>query len=334
MPWGQFDRQRQAITTETYRAILEGVPAMLWLGDAQGKCLYLNRAQREFWGISNEAIADFDWSHTLHPDDIPALQKAFAEAMARQQSFEVEARYKRADGNYRTLHTSANPRFSASGEFLGMSGVNVDVTERRASEQRVKMLTGELSHRIKNLFSVVGALISITRRENPLATEAFEDLHGRLLALSTAYQGTQDTAEHPSPKNLGDLVELTLAPFRKTGQITIRGLEIQLSRRATAAIALILNELATNSAKYGSLSGSGSLDITVDHVDQEWVLVTWTEHGVEYTDPSSCKSGFGSRLLDFTTQDIGAELTRHWEDQSFKIRIRIPRTAFEGAEQS
>ncbi|MFC4669455.1 sensor histidine kinase [Seohaeicola nanhaiensis] len=305
--------------------MLEGVPAMLWLGDAQGKCLFLNRAQREFWGVGIDEISTFSWARTLHPDDLSHLQSTFGKAMANQLDFEVEARYKRADGVYRLLHTSARPRFSATGEFLGMSGVNADVTERRASEQRVAMLTQELSHRIKNLFSVVGALISVTKRENAASSTAMESLRRRVFALSAAYDNTHALAAHESSRNLGDLVQMVLAPFQPIHSFSSRGLDYQLTPKTTASLALILNELVTNSSKYGSLSSQGSLEITASEIDREWNLITWAEKPVERSQPSSDEGGFGSQLLEFAARDIGAELTREWRGETLVIGIMIPR---------
>lgn len=327
MPWSQFDKQQLA-TSETYRAIIEGVPAMLWLGDAAGRCLFLNRAQREFWGVSNESISQFDWSMTVHPDDAEQLQRAFVTAMSKHESFEIEARYKRSDGVYRVLHTSARPRFSESGHFLGMSGVNTDVTEQRASEERVEVLTNELSHRMKNLFAVIGALMSITRRENPEAAPAFDELTGRLHAVSSSYQETLELAGLPSSKPLNELVERVLAPYQQGNRISIKGVDIRLSARGTSGLALILNELATNSAKYGSLSDTGRLEISAELEDGD-LKVIWREFGSPKDEANPGGAGFGSQLLDFTAQDIGARLTRDWVDGALRICITIPHAALE-----
>lgn len=128
----------------TYRAIIEGAPVMLWLGDETGKCLFLNREQRDFWGVDPDDLSQFDWAGTLHPDDIEGLSVPFQDAMAAQRGFVAEARYRRADGEYRILNTRARPRFSASGKFLGMVGVNTDITDRRIAEDQLRRSTDQL----------------------------------------------------------------------------------------------------------------------------------------------------------------------------------------------
>lgn len=107
--------------------IAESLPAMLWIGDPQGKCVYLNKALREFWGLAPEDLPRFTWASTLLAEDAPALFERFGAAMAAREAFTVEARYRRADGAVRVLKTQAEPRFAPNGEFLGMVGVNVDV---------------------------------------------------------------------------------------------------------------------------------------------------------------------------------------------------------------
>ncbi|MBX9462842.1 MAG: PAS domain S-box protein [Aquamicrobium sp.] len=121
-----------------YQAMAENSPAMLWMGDENGKCIFLNSALREFWGVDPEDLSTFDWTSTTHPDDVEKLSTPFLKAMADQEPFKVEARYRRADGCYRTMRTEARPRFDRTdGTFLGMSGVNVDITDRLEAEQQV-----------------------------------------------------------------------------------------------------------------------------------------------------------------------------------------------------
>lgn len=138
MPWKEFEKLAEANSPQIYRTVIEGAPTMLWLGDAEGKCVFLNKMQREFWGVALEDIPNFDWTSSLHPDDVAQLAGPFAAAMENQTEMEVEARYRRqSDGEYRILRTVAHPRFSDNGEFLGMVGVNTDVTEQRESEEKL-----------------------------------------------------------------------------------------------------------------------------------------------------------------------------------------------------
>jgi PAS domain S-box-containing protein len=127
-----------------FRLVAETAPVMLWMGDAEGKCVYLNAALRDFWGVEVEGISSFDWNTTLHPDDKQKLFEPFERGMQNQTGFSTEARFRRRDGSMRLVHTDARPRFGAGGEFLGMIGVNVDITDSRRVEDALRDLNAAL----------------------------------------------------------------------------------------------------------------------------------------------------------------------------------------------
>ncbi|MEI8151021.1 MAG: PAS domain-containing protein [Hyphomicrobiales bacterium] len=165
---------------ERFRLVAESAPVMLWMGDHNGKCVYLNRAQREFWGVAETGVATFEWASTVHPDDRDALFSPFSEAMQTHANFTVEARYRRAsDGIYRTLRTQAQPRFNARGDFLGMIGVNVDITETSKADARRNAYL-ELADRTRDLTDA-DAIAHVT-----------SEILGRTLQVSRAGYGTID----------------------------------------------------------------------------------------------------------------------------------------------
>ena len=159
---------------QRFRLIAERAPVMLWMSDTSGKCAYLNTAQREFWGLSTDEVASFEWGATVHPDDRDALFGPYADAMAGQTSFTVEARFRRADGAYRRFHTHAEPRLAADGKFLGMIGVNVDITDVREAEERYRrifeqasdlILTADLDQVITDCNPAAAKAVGLSRSE-------------------------------------------------------------------------------------------------------------------------------------------------------------------------
>jgi PAS domain S-box-containing protein len=123
---------------ERFRLMSEQAPVMIWMSDADGACLHLNRMLREFWGVGDGAASELNWQDTMHPDDAAAIGRAMQEALVSRVAVSIKGRYRRADGRYRVLQTDARPRISAKGEFLGMIGVNVDVTERDEAEAALR----------------------------------------------------------------------------------------------------------------------------------------------------------------------------------------------------
>lgn len=133
---------------ERFRLMSENAPVMIWMSDAKGGCLHLNRMQREFWNVEANALADFDWRTSMHPEDMPEIVKRVSEALSNKTSMSVEGRYRNAQGSYRALHTDARPRFSPDGKLLGMIGVNVDITERKEAEHLRRAMNDADRYRI------------------------------------------------------------------------------------------------------------------------------------------------------------------------------------------
>lgn len=183
---------------ESFASVAEHAPAMLWRGDANGKCVYLNRAQREFWGVPDGGVDQFTWSSTLLEEDAPKVFGPFGEAMAKRAPFSCEARYRRADGAIRILRTNAEPRFDANGVFTGMVGVNVDVTEERRAQSELSESEARLRALADNI--PYGMIYQIVR--TPAGERRFAFVSSRCKALN----GIDAETAQADPKALYDLI--------------------------------------------------------------------------------------------------------------------------------
>lgn len=134
-------------------SLAEESPAMLWQGDVHGKCVYLNRAMRAFWGLRPEDCGVFDWATSLLPEDQAAVFGPFGAAMEAVRPFVCEGRYRRADGEVRVLRTRAHPYWNSAGGFAGMVGVNEDITDLRAADQELLARNKELDASLARLQS-------------------------------------------------------------------------------------------------------------------------------------------------------------------------------------
>jgi len=129
-------RAREALheSEERFLAMADIAPVMIWVGDAEGRCQYLNRGWLEFTGRPLEEQVGDGWSEGLHPDDRDGTFPSLREAFEARRQFRVEYRLRRADGAYRWILSTGSPRFAPDGTFLGYIGTGIDITERRNAE--------------------------------------------------------------------------------------------------------------------------------------------------------------------------------------------------------
>lgn len=309
---------------ELCRAVAENSPAMLWMGDALGKCVFLNQAQRDFWGVDPQDLSLFDWGATLHPDDREKLSGPFSKAMAEHTGFSVEARYRRADGEFRTLRTEARPRFDDVGTFLGMTGVNTDITDRLLAEERTRMLMGELNHRTKNILSVVQAVARQTAR-NANADSFLKTFDDRLRGLATSNDLL--LRNDWSGVTLADMIDAQLGHLRDLfdRRLFFSGPELRISSSAAQPLGMAFHELATNSLKYGALStDEGRIDLTWHLPDAErpGFVLKWIEsQSGEGARPPAApeRKGFGHTVIvDMIAAALDADVEVSFDADGFK----------------
>jgi two-component sensor histidine kinase len=185
-----------------------------------------------------------------------------------------------------------------------------------------------MSHRVKNLLQIATALTQITSRSAATKEEMAHDLTSRLMALGRA----QDLVRPgPGRKNeatlLGDLVSVLLAPYdEKEASVRIRVSmpKISVGASSSTTLALVIHELATNSAKYGALSTArGTLDVSCNAHDDE-VVVMWTERGGPPVVAPSMPEGFGSKLVHRTVAaQLGGAITFDWAQEGLVVALRM-----------
>jgi PAS domain S-box-containing protein len=149
---------------QRFRLMSEHAPVMIWMSDSRGNCLHLNRMLRKFWNVPADRLAEFDWSKSMHPSDAAHIGALMSKAVQEQESVTIKGRYANAAGVYRILETHARPRFSASGEFLGMIGINVDITERDEAEKALR----ESEQRFRNAVEAAPSGMIMTNNEGSI----------------------------------------------------------------------------------------------------------------------------------------------------------------------
>jgi two-component sensor histidine kinase len=209
-------------------------------------------------------------------------------------------------------------------------GVFLDVTARKRAEEGHEMLASEMSHRVKNLFSIASALTAIAARSAATTTEMARDLTQRLTALGRAHDLVRPVPGQMDAKAalLGDLLTVLLAPYdedRAVGQrVHVTVPAVRVGSAAMTTLALIVHELATNSIKYGALSAaSGRLDVSCPAIERDMVLI-WTERGGPPVEAPVEPTGFGSRLVTQSmSSQLGGTIAFDWQPDGLIATLRM-----------
>jgi two-component sensor histidine kinase/PAS domain-containing protein len=256
----------------------------------------------------------------LHPHDIDELRKAIAQFAKGAKSYEAEFRIKRPDGEIRWYVGTAAATLDKGGRVVRVSGVTVDITERKQAEERQNLLAREVDHRAKNALALAQSIVRLTRGENLKAY--IQAVEGRINALARVH--TILSLSNWQGAEIGKLVDEELAPYSTGEQIAFGGSEIQLQPATAQTLALALHELVTNSAKYGALSTlSGRVSISWE-VQRDALQMVWEEKdGPAVEKPIS--RGFGTRsVIASIESQLGGRAEFDWRSEGLVCRLLVP----------
>ncbi|MCU0790890.1 MAG: PAS domain-containing protein [Nitratireductor sp.] len=265
-----------------------------------------------------------DYRSHFMPGERERLRLAGAEAMgAGKSKFEVEFRIRRRDGEVRWLLLRAEVLRNEKGDYDRVVGVLLDIDEQKRSLERQQLMTRELSHRVKNSLTVVQALAGQTFRDGQPVYKALEEFRGRLHALALANDILAKTEWREFP--LRELILQVTAPYRGVSAFNPFEMEVGetvLNSRLSQPMALVLHELCTNAAKYGSLSVPGGRVSIHCREEPGRIVFDWTETGGPAV-AGSQGGGFGTRLLtSILVHELGG-LELRFDPDGLKCRIVI-----------
>ncbi len=197
--------------------------------------------------------------------------------------------------------------------------------ERQAATDRQELLIAELNHRVRNILSLIRGLIRQSKPSEGTSVEDFvAQIDGRIHALARAHNQITDDQWGPAP--FKQLIDAEVAAFLSGQQdrIGTKGEPILLKPQAYSTMALVTHELVTNSAKYGSLSDSGRVDIEWQLDNHGGLVIDWQERdGPEVKTPT--RKGFGRTIIEHSVPyDLGGEAELHYDPEGFRARFVIP----------
>jgi two-component sensor histidine kinase len=227
------------------------------------------------------------------------------------------------DGGAITLLVSARPIRDADGRPVGAVAAGVDITARKRSEERQRLMMAELDHRVRNTLATVRSMLALTDRSAATRAEFVAAVEGRIDAMSRAHRLL--TRSHWHGASLRQIASEELSAYAGD-RIEITGPDIVLQPDVAVGITLLIHELATNAVKHGAFSaerGTVALDWRVDQPDGKLVL-TWSESGGPPVQPPA-KRGFGSVLIEKAlAHEFEAEVRLVFASDGVRCHVALP----------
>ena len=302
------EANRQLRESETrYRTALAAGRMGTWETDLVARTRLWTREGMALFGLTladgrGHVGGDNDeYRSALHPEDRHLMQK-FHELADKQDSFTSEYRVVHPDGTVLWLRGRGQVVARApDGKAERMVSVVTDVTERKAAEDHIQFLMHEISHRSKNLLTVIQSIARRTARTAGTMQEFEGRFERRLQGLAASHDVLVRENWQGAP--LAELVRQQLVPFVEiqSSRFELVGPDIVVTADAAQAIGLAIHELATNAIKYGALSApTGKVRIS-------WMLdgnagassqlsLNWIEQGGPPATPPPRK-GFGHVVI-------------------------------------
>jgi two-component sensor histidine kinase len=206
-----------------------------------------------------------------------------------------------------------------------LAQAGIDAKEREAADKLQKLILDELHHRIKNTLATVSAIASQSLRTATSIEHGKQAIEGRLIALGRAHDLLMQVSW--ASTSLMHTIRGATEPYDSEGlgHFSISGPDIGITSGAVIALAMTLNELCTNTTKFGALSvptGRVAVVWTIDEETQRLKLI-WTETGgPAVTSPT--RRSFGTGMMGSLGQQLNGQVQLVYAPAGFVYELDVP----------
>ncbi|TXM75698.1 PAS domain S-box protein [Methylobacterium sp. WL12] len=314
-------------------AVVETSKDFIGLAGEDGRIAHLNEAALRLVGLLDlaaarrTAIADY-----FTPESREAFEGTVVPALARDGWWEGELAFRHfATGEAIAVLFTVFAVRDAAGHHAGYGTVTRDLRERKRAEEARDLLIKELSHRIKNIFAVVGGIAALSARSDPGARSFAKVFRERLGALAQAHEYVRphstESARRDGGQTVLGLMRLILSAYAEEGRcrVAVDGDDAVVGERTATALALIMHEQATNAVKYGALSNeAGTVTLTGLQTASRYCL-TWAEQGGPPIAAAPSRKGFGTELAERSVAgQLDGSLEHDWAPGGLVLRLDVP----------
>lgn len=330
-----IERHAADLAAGRLMALIESSDDAIVAKDLDGIIQGWNRGAERLFGYGADEVVGKPVTILIPEDRLEEEASILGRIRKGKRVDHYETVRRRKDGGLVHVSLTVSPIIDAAGNILGASKIARDITERHRAQERQHLLLREMNHRVKNLFAVTSSIINLNARSAASAADLAASVTNRLNALSRAHSLTMvvnEAAEvaDDSGATLHDLAHAILVPYDQgdRSRISISGADLTVAAKSITPLALLLHEFATNAAKYGSLSNeTGRVDIAFT-LDDRKVEIAWRETNGP-SPVTGGEKGFGSRLVEASTIQLGGRVDQYWDADGLLIRLELSRPLLE-----
>ena len=309
------------------RSVLAASTDCIKVLDLEGNLTFMSEGGMKVMEISDfNAVKGCFWP-TFLKDDGTGIGKEALETARAGQSFHFETAADTFLGTPKFWSVSVSPIFGENGRVERILSVSRDHTTLEEAREQQRLLNGELSHRLKNVLTIVQSIANQTLRDATTLEEASAAFSSRLASLGRATDVLTATSWEAS--DLTAVLEAGLAVVSgKRKRVAMSGPAVRLNSQSALALTLAVHELGTNALKYGALSNdNGTVTLTWQvsgsEADPEFSLL-WRERGGPVVSAPT-RRGFGTRMIERSLRSyFRGETALSYPPEGVEFQIRAP----------
>jgi PAS domain S-box-containing protein len=313
--------ERRRKFDERLRSIFENSDDAIITENLDGIISSWNKSAERLYGYTAEEVIGKPIAILIPPERQNEESAILALIRRGEHVHHYETVRQRKDGSLVDISLTVSLDTNVQGEIVGASKIARDITERKRNDEHIAMLAREAEHRTKNILATVQATVNLSHSDT--ADGLKRAIEGRIQALANVHslfvKSRWDGAE------LSSVVTQELAPYLEGGEARaqIDGPHVWLPTNTAQAVAMTLHELATNAAKYGSLSvPEGHLCVKWSRAADGQLTLHWTESGGPLAKKPTRK-GFGMSVLTQMIRQEG-EIHLNWRPEGLACEIVLP----------
>lgn len=278
-----------------------------------------NRGAERIFGYTAEEAVGQPITIVI-PQDRQSEEREILTRMRRGERIDhFETIRQRKHGSLIVVSLTVSPVKNAEGKVVGASKIARDITEQKRSQDQIAILAREAEHRSKNVLASVQAAVNLSRADTSEGLK--KAIEGRIQALANVHSLFVESRWIGA--ELSTIASQELGPYsaKDERRVHIEGPPVLLEPNAAQAVAVALHELATNAAKYGSLTGNkGQVELKWQHSQGGQLLLRWTEMGGP-TVQTPTHQGFGTRVIERMSGQLKGTTRFDWRAEGLICEI-------------